>query len=127
MRAFTMQRQRSGATGGMTMFFGARTPKSLPYFGPLKKVPESLMKQHLVFSREAGKDKEYVQDRIISEQDAVAELLADDRTYIYICGLRGMEEGVEKAMTSIAESMGQQWTALRDAMREDGRYHVETY
>ncbi len=127
MRAFTMQRQRSGATGGMTMFFGARAPKSLPYFGPLKKVPKSLLKQHLVFSREAGMDKEYVQDRILTEQDSVAELLADARTYIYICGLRGMEEGVEKAMTSIAESMGQQWTALRDTMREDGRYHVETY
>jgi benzoyl-CoA 2,3-dioxygenase component A len=127
MRAFTMQRQRSGATGGMTMFFGARTPKSLPYFGPLKKVPESLLKQHLVFSREVGTAKEYVQDRILAEQDSVAELLADPHTYIYICGLRGMEEGVEKAMTSIAESMGQQWTALRDTMREDGRYHVETY
>ncbi len=127
MRAFTMQRQRSGATGGMTMFFGARTPKSLPYFGPLKKVPETLLKQHLVFSREQGKDKEYVQDRMIAEQETVAELLADDRTHIYICGLRGMEEGVEKAMTSIAESMGQQWANLRDAMREDGRYHVETY
>ena len=38
-----------------------------------------------------------------------------------------MEEGVEKALTSIAESMGQQWTALRDTMREEGRYHVETY
>jgi benzoyl-CoA 2,3-dioxygenase component A len=46
MRAFTMQRQRSGATGGMTMFFGARTPDSLPYFGPLQKVPEHLLKQH---------------------------------------------------------------------------------
>jgi benzoyl-CoA 2,3-epoxidase subunit A len=127
MRAFTMQRQRSGATGGMTMFFGARTPQSLPYFGPLKKIPESLMKQHLVFSREAGTDKEYVQDRIIAEQETVAELLADEHTYIYICGLRGMEEGVERAMTSIAESIGQQWEALRDTMREDGRYHVETY
>lgn len=127
MRAFTMQRQRSGATGGMTMFFGARTPDSLPYFGPLKKVPESLLKQHLVFSRAPDRDKEYVQDRILAEQDRVAELLQDDRTHIYICGLRGMEEGVERAMTSIAESLGQQWTALRDAMREDGRYHVETY
>tara|TARA_R110000796_G_scaffold2544_8_gene9993 strand:+ start:5732 stop:6910 length:1179 start_codon:yes stop_codon:yes gene_type:complete len=127
MRAFTMQRQRSGATGGMTMFFGARTPQSLPYFGPLKKIPASLMTQHLVFSREEGKPKEYVQDRIVAEEDAVAELLSDSRTHIYICGLRGMEEGVEKALTSIAESMGQQWTALRDAMREEGRYHVETY
>lgn len=127
MRAFTMQRQRAGATGGMTMFFGARTPESLPYFGPLKKVPESLMKQYLVFSRQPDQDKEYVQDRIFAEQDAVAELLQNDKTHIYICGLRGMEEGVERALTSIAESLGQQWTAMRDAMREDGRYHVETY
>ena len=127
MRAFTMQRQRAAATGGMTMFFGARTPESLPYFGPLKKVPESLLKQHLVFSRITDQDKEYVQDRMIAEEDAIAELLQSDKTHIYICGLRGMEEGVEKALTSISERIGQQWTALRDAMREDGRYHVETY
>ncbi|MGJ8615407.1 MAG: benzoyl-CoA 2,3-epoxidase subunit BoxA [Sulfitobacter sp.] len=127
MRAFTMQRQRSGATGGMTMFFGARTPESLPYFGPLKKVPEKVLKQHLVFSRVPDQDKEYVQDRIVAEQEVVAALLGEPRTYIYICGLRGMEDGVERAMTSIAESMGVQWTALRDSMREEGRYHVETY
>ncbi|MDF3416257.1 benzoyl-CoA 2,3-epoxidase subunit BoxA [Sulfitobacter sp. M57] len=127
MRAFTMQRQRSGATGGMTMFFGARSPETLPYFGPLKKIPDSLLKKHLVFSRLPDQDKEYVQDRMIAEQDSIAEILQDEKTHIYICGLRGMEEGVELALTSIAESMGQQWTALRDAMREDGRYHVETY
>lgn len=127
MRAFTMQRQRGGATGGMTMFFGARTPESLPYFGPLKKIPEKILRQHLVFSRLPDADKEYVQDRIVSEQDEVAEMLGDERTHIYICGLRGMEEGVELAMTSIAESIGQQWTALRDVMRDEGRYHVETY
>lgn len=127
MRAFTMQRQRGGATGGMTMFFGARTPESLPYFGPLKKIPEKILRQHLVFSRLPDADKEYVQDRIVAEQDEVAEMLGDDRTHIYICGLRGMEEGVELAMTSIAESIGQQWTALRDVMRDEGRYHVETY
>ncbi|MGJ8626079.1 MAG: benzoyl-CoA 2,3-epoxidase subunit BoxA [Sulfitobacter sp.] len=127
MRAFTMQRQRSGATGGMTMFFGARTPESLPYFGPLKKIPQGILKQHLVFSRVPDQDKEYVQDRIVAEQEVVADLLGDPRTYIYICGLRGMEDGVEHAMTSIAESMGVQWAALRDTMREEGRYHVETY
>lgn len=128
MRAFTMRRQRShGAqAGGMTMFFGARTPESLPYFGPLKKVPADLLDQHLVFSR-VGETKEYVQDRMVAEEDKVAELLGDPSTHIYICGLRGMEEGVERALTNIAESMGQQWTALRDTMREEGRYHVETY
>jgi len=127
MRAFTMQRQRASAKGGMTMFFGARTPQSLPYFGPLKKVPETVLKQHLVFSRMDGKDREYVQDRIVAQEDEVAEMLGDSATHIYICGLRGMEEGVERAMTSIAESMGVQWANLRDTMRDDGRYHVETY
>jgi len=127
MRAFTMRRQRTvdGKSGGMVMFFGARSQDTLPYFGPLSKVPEDLLEQHLVYSREG--EKEYVQDRMTKEEDRVAELLNDPKTHIYICGLRGMEEGVEKAFTNIAESMGQQWTTLRDAMREDGRYHVETY
>lgn len=128
-RAFTMRRQRTTGPnqGGMTMFFGARSPDSLPYFGPLNKVPKELLHTHMVFSRLPDEPKEYVQDRMMIEQDAVADLLADPNTYIYICGLRGMEEGVEKAFGSIAESIGLQWLALRDAMREDGRYHVETY
>ncbi|GHE03293.1 benzoyl-CoA oxygenase [Defluviimonas sp. 20V17] len=137
MRAFTMRRQRAlgradggpdgGPDGGMTMFFGARTPESLPYFGPLKKVPQSVLRQHLVFSRIPGASREYVQDRMMAERDAVAELLSDPDTHIYICGLKGMEDGVEKAFASIAESGGTRWDALRDAMREQGRYHVETY
>ncbi|MEO1495426.1 MAG: benzoyl-CoA oxygenase, partial [Pseudomonadota bacterium] len=129
MRAFTMRRQRAAGerTGGMTMFFGARTPDSLPYFGPLKKVPDSLLTQHLVFSRDPDQPKEYVQDRMLDETAAVADLLADPATHIYICGLKGMEDGVEQALTTIADSIGQPWTALRDKMRDEGRYHVETY
>ncbi len=129
MRAFTMRRQRTvGArNGGMVMFFGARAPGSLPYFGPLAKVPETLLHKHLVYSRADGQPREYVQDRLRTEEDAVAEMLQDPRTHIYICGLRGMEEGVEQAFTNIAESFGQSWAALRDTLRNDGRYHVETY
>lgn len=129
MRAFTMRRQRAMASdsGAMTMFFGARSPKALPYFGPLKKVPSSLLEQHLVYSRLEGQPKEYVQDRLLAEQEKVADLLVDPNTHIYICGLRGMEDGVEKAFVNIAESIGEQWLSMRDAMREEGRYHVETY
>lgn len=127
MRAFTMRRQRAigEKPGGMLMFFGARTADSLPYFGPLKKVPENILEQHLVFSRDG--EKEYVQDRMMKEEGRVAEMLNDPNTHIYICGLRGMEEGVDFALTNIAESIGQQWSALRDVMRDEGRFHVETY
>jgi benzoyl-CoA 2,3-dioxygenase component A len=127
MRAFTMRRQRTlGAkSGGMTMFFGARTPQSLPYFGPLSKVPRDMLDQHLVYSRDGS--REYVQDRLIAETDKVANLLGDVNTHIYICGLRDMEEGVERAFATIANAIGQDWAALRDTMRSAGRYHVETY
>ncbi|BCH28192.1 hypothetical protein MesoLjLc_01220 [Mesorhizobium sp. L-8-10] len=127
-RAFTMRRQRMAASSGdMMIFFGARTPDSLPYFGPLNKVPERLLKKHLVFSRLPGAEKEYVQDRMMAEQEAITELLADPDTHIYICGLRGMEEGVERAFSQIAEGIGEYWETMRDAMRVAGRYHVETY
>ena len=129
MRAFTMRRQRTVGekNGGMLMFFGARSPGALPYFGPLGKVPERLLHKHLVFSRVEGQPKEYVQDRMRSEEDAVAEMLQDPKTHIYICGLRGMEQGVEESFKSIAESTGLQWESTRDMMRDEGRYHVETY
>ncbi|MFK8079485.1 MAG: benzoyl-CoA 2,3-epoxidase subunit BoxA [Granulosicoccus sp.] len=129
MRAFTMARQRTVGEqdGGMVMFFGARTPESLPYFGPLNKIPEKLLQKHLVFSRLPDQPKEYVQDRMRAEEDTVAQMLQDPNTYVYICGLKSMEQGVEEAFTNIAESIGQPWQTLRDAMRENGRYHVETY
>ena len=127
MRAFTMRRQRAlGAKeNAMVMFFGARRKNSLPYFGPLSKLPPDLIDQHLVYSREG--DKAYVQDRMRQEEAKIAELLRDMRTHIYICGKRDMENGVMSALDDIAKSTGLQWDDLKERMREQGRYHVETY
>ncbi len=128
-RAFTMRRLRSGGghSGPMTLFFGARSPDSLPYFGPLRKVPDNVLKKHLVFSRVPATPKEFVQDRMMAERTEVAGFISDPNTHIYICGLRGMEQGVERAFTGIAQGIGIEWLALRTTMREEGRYHVETY
>jgi benzoyl-CoA 2,3-dioxygenase component A len=38
-----------------------------------------------------------------------------------------MEAGVEQAFIDIAKEAGLDWDSTRDAMREAGRYHVETY
>ena len=129
MRAFTMRRQRSvtNNSGGMTLFFGARNSGSLPYFGPLTKVPKSLMTQHLVYSRDPNVPKEYVQDRLLQNSDIVGKLLNNSSTHIYICGLRDMEAGVEEALNKIVNDTGKNWKDLRDDMRADGRFHVETY
>ena len=107
------------------MFFGARTPQALPYFGPLSKLPENLIDSHLVYSR--SDKKEYVQDRMLSERKQIAELLNDETTHIYICGLRDMESGVNESLAAISLDNDVDWLELRDRMRGEGRYHVETY
>ncbi|MCC6775898.1 MAG: benzoyl-CoA 2,3-epoxidase subunit BoxA [Hyphomicrobiales bacterium] len=128
-RAFTERRRREmqNAPGKAIMFFGARTPQELPYFGPLQKVPNSLLEKHLVFSRIPGADKEYVQDRIRTESATVGKLLASSATHVYICGLKGMESGVEQALADICRRHGLDWSKLKPDMRTSGRYHVETY
>jgi len=130
MRAMTERRRRRMALqegGELLLFFGARNPDELPYFGPLQKLPASLIDVQLAFSRLADKPKEYVQDRMQACGDKLARLLGDDNSYIYICGHKQMEHGVEHAFAQICRGHGRDWPALRDRLRASGRYHVETY
>jgi benzoyl-CoA 2,3-epoxidase subunit A len=128
-RAFTMRRQRvmPDVNGSLLLFFGARTPNSLPYFGPLGKVPDRFLGKHFAFSRVAGDPKFYVQDKLREARALLAPLLTDANTYVYICGLKEMESGVETALDDISRGEGLSWESIRDEMRESGRYHVETY
>lgn len=128
-RGFTMRRQREtpAIDDAMTLVFGARRPEELPYFGPLKKVPDRFLKKIFAFSRQADAPKQYVQDRLRDETEHVAGLMSDPNGHIYVCGLKAMEQGVEEALSDIARGIGLNWTEVRDTMRDDGRYHVETY
>jgi benzoyl-CoA 2,3-dioxygenase component A len=128
-RAFTERRRRTmpSAAGKLYLFFGARSPAELPYFGPLKKVPPKLLDQELVFSRLPGEAKEYVQDRMRRRSADLAALLDRDTTHVYVCGLRGMEDGVEASFRDICGEHDRDWSEIRARMRETGRYHVETY
>ncbi|MCU9836463.1 benzoyl-CoA 2,3-epoxidase subunit BoxA [Ruegeria sp. WL0004] len=128
-RAFTMRRQRENPKlkDSLTLVFGARRQQELPYFGPLGKVPESFMAKHFAFSRQDGEPKHYVQDKLRAEADRIGQLLLDPSTHIYVCGLKAMEQGVEEALKDIARARGIVWTELRDQMRDQGRFHVETY
>jgi benzoyl-CoA 2,3-dioxygenase component A len=128
-RAMTEHRRRHmpDAPGKLLLFFGARTPDELPYFGPLKKLPASLIDKELVFSRLADQPKEYVQDRMLKRGNDLADLLKSEDTYIFICGLKGMEEGVEKSFAQICDKAGMDWNSVRRDLRKSGRYHMETY
>ncbi len=128
-RGFTERRRRTmkDAPGRMMLFFGARRPEELPYFGPLQKVPEGLLRKHFAYSRVPGQQKVYVQDLMRQKADEVGIFLRNPHTHVYLCGLRGMESGVEEAFSTICQSAQIEWPALRADMRAAGRYHVETY
>ncbi|MDP3085413.1 MAG: benzoyl-CoA 2,3-epoxidase subunit BoxA [Rubrivivax sp.] len=134
MRAMTewRRRQRGAAnaaagSGRLLLFFGARSPQELPYFGPLQKLPRDFIDIHFAFSRLPGQAKRHVQDAMREQAGALAPLLADDNAYFYVCGVKGMEDGVLQALREIADGAGLAWPALAAALVRDGRLHLETY
>jgi benzoyl-CoA 2,3-dioxygenase component A len=129
MRAMTERRRRQASKDGarLMLFFGARRPGELPYFGPLTKLPREFIDVNFAFSREPGKPKTYVQDLIRARVDDVAPLLRDDDCFIYICGLKGMEDGVTEAFREVCAKQGRDWNTLHADLLAKGRLHVETY
>jgi benzoyl-CoA 2,3-epoxidase subunit A len=130
MRAMTEYRRRhrlKGATGKLMLFFGARTEEELPYFGPLTNLPRDFIDTNLAFSRTPGQPKRYVQDVMRERTTDVAHLLKDENTFIYVCGLKGMEDGVLQALQEIADQSGLDWATLWPRLKKEGRLHLETY
>ena len=132
MRAMTewRRRLRQGGkfeAGKLLLFFGARTQKELPYFGPLQKLPKDFIDINLAFSREKGQSKKYVQDLVRERGADLAHLLKDSNTYIYVCGLKSMEEGVLLALRDIVNQANLNWESLAKSLKQEGRLHLETY
>lgn len=135
MRAMTERRRRkwvrsgtSGQYGGRLMLlFGARTPGELPYFGPLQKLPKDFIDVQMAFSRDPDTPKEYVQDRLRKCGEAVVDLLKDDNTFVYLCGHKRMEDGVDEALAEVCRDHDLDWSSLKPNLVRSGRYHVETY
>ncbi|MDP9122996.1 MAG: benzoyl-CoA 2,3-epoxidase subunit BoxA [Pseudomonadota bacterium] len=132
MRAMTEWRRRLRKTGKfeggrLALFFGARTQQELPYFGPLQSLPKDFIDINFAFSRVPGQPRRYVQDVMRERAPDLVELLKDPQTYVYVCGLKSMEEGVVLALRDIAEDAGLSWDALGSTLKREGRLHLETY
>jgi len=132
MRAMTEWRRRLRASGKfeggkLMLFFGARTQEELPYFGPLQNLPRDFIDTNFAFSRTPGQPRKYVQDVMRERAADLARLLSDPNSYVYVCGLKSMEEGVVLALHDIATQAGVDWEALGATLRRDGRLHLETY
>jgi len=132
MRAMTEWRRRQRASGKfeggkLMLFFGARTQQELPYFGPLQNLPKDFIDIEFAYSRTPGQPKRYVQDAMRERAADIASLLQDGNTCFYVCGLKGMEEGVVMALRDIAQNAGMDWESVGASLKQQGRLHLETY
>lgn len=69
----------------------------------------------------------YIQDRVAEHAQDLWKLIQKENTHTYICGLKGMEGGIDEALSAAAAADGVNWIDYQKAMKKAGRWHVETY
>ncbi|WP_126146641.1 ferredoxin--NADP reductase [Synechococcus elongatus] len=119
--------------GKAWLIFGIPTTANILY----KEELEALQAQYpdnfrltYAISREQKNEaggRMYIQDRVAEHADEIWNLLKDEKTHVYICGLRGMEDGIDQAMTVAAAKEDVVWSDYQRTLKKAGRWHVETY
>jgi ferredoxin--NADP+ reductase len=67
----------------------------------------------------------YIQHRVAEHAEELWNLVKQENTHTYICGLKGMEGGIDEAMAAAADKEGIVWKEYQRSIKE--RWHVETY
>ncbi|MFN8614414.1 MAG: hypothetical protein U0003_00670 [Vampirovibrionales bacterium] len=131
-RAFLKTRysQRQHESGENWLFFGCQTQNDLLYSEELASYDPTTFNLVTAISREQqNKDggRMYVQHRLQEHAETLFNLLKDERTSIYMCGLRGMEPGVMEGLAGASASQGINWDAFLADLKASHRWHVEVY
>lgn len=129
MRSFIQRQQRITETpvNPLLLFYGGRTPQEMAYYDELLALPETMLNTYMALSRSPEHPKRYVQELLLEQADVVAEFLKDKNSYIFICGLITMEQGVMDALKQIAEQHQLDWESLEHELLHEGRLQIETY
>ena len=119
--------------GKAWLFMGAPKTANLLYDDDfnnyLKEYPDNFRYTKAI-SREEQNSKGgrmYIQDRVSEHADEIFAMIEDPKTHVYMCGLRGMEPGIDEAMAAAAAAKGLDWKELRPQLKKADRWHVETY
>ncbi|MGL5060778.1 MAG: ferredoxin--NADP reductase [Microcoleus sp.] len=115
------------------LFFGVAYTPNILYKEELEQLqrdfPDNFRLTYAI-SREqksAQGGKMYIQNRIQENADALWELVQKPKTHTYICGLKGMEGGIDEGMSAAAGKFGVNWADYQKKLKKEHRWHVETY
>lgn len=115
------------------LFFGIPTTPNILYKEELEemqeKYPDNFRLTYAISREQKNSEggRMYIQHRIAEHADELWGLIQDEKTHVYICGLRGMEDGIDAALTEAAAKTGVTWEDYRRDMKKAHRWHVETY
>jgi ferredoxin--NADP+ reductase len=125
--------QKKLQTGDHWLFFGAQSRKDYLY-GDTLEAYQQQYPQHFnlitAFSRESitvSGERMYVQHRLTEHADRLLKTLQAPNTYVYMCGLKGMEQGVIQGLQQAADTMGVDWSTLHQQLIDEKRWHIEVY
>ncbi|CAN6851506.1 unnamed protein product [Brassica oleracea] len=115
------------------LFLGVPTSSSLLYkeeFEKMKEKNPENFRLDFAVSREQTNDKGekmYIQTRMAEYAQELWELLKKDNTFVYMCGLKGMEKGIDEIMVSLAAKDGIDWLEYKKQLKRSEQWNVEVY
>jgi len=131
-RAFLhhIYKERKSWNGQMFLFFGAKTGMEAIYMNDENNdigqyYEEETFNAFQALSRTG--EKKYVQHSIEENQEAVWDSLVNNNFSFYLCGLKGVEAGVNEIFKNIADSKGKNWEEMREGFKKEKRWHIEVY
>lgn len=115
------------------LFFGVAYTPNILYKDQLEELAQQYpdnFRLTCAISREQKNPsggKMYIQDRIKEHADQLWELVQKPNTHTYICGLKGMEGGIDEGMSAAAAKYDVNWADYQKQLKKNERWHVETY
>jgi ferredoxin--NADP+ reductase len=115
------------------LIFGIPTTPNILYKQELEEIQHRYPKNFRLtcaISREQQNPqggRMYIQDRVAEHAAELWQMMQDENTHTYICGLKGMEDGIDAALSVEATKAGVEWKEYQRTMKKAGRWHVETY
>ncbi|MEH2446167.1 MAG: ferredoxin-NADP reductase [Nostoc sp.] len=115
------------------LIFGVPTTPNLLYKEELEEIQQKYPDNFRLTGAISREQKNpqggrmYIQDRVAEHADELWQLIKNEKTHTYICGLRGMEEGIDAALTTAAGKEGVTWSDYQKQLKKAHRWHVETY
>lgn len=120
-------------TGKMWLFLGVPTSSTLLYREEFEEMqanyPDQLRLDWAISREQTDSDgrKMYLQNRMREYEDELYDLFQKENTYVYMCGLAGMESGIDEFMSARFEKDDRDWVQYRKQMKREKRWEVETY